>query len=106
MKLFLQTQGVYVWQVVLNGYNVPTTLPTYVVGKKLYERNSNSMYVILGDLAGSEFDRVMHSVSAKEIWDKLKNVYEGDTKVKNAKLRSNRSQFESLKIEESEDITN
>jgi hypothetical protein len=34
----------------------------------------------------------------------LKNVYEGDTKVKSAKLKSYRSQFESLKMEESEDI--
>ena len=46
----------------------------------------------------------MHCASAKEIWDKLKNVYEGDTKVKSAKLQSYRSQFESLKMEESEDI--
>jgi hypothetical protein len=46
----------------------------------------------------------MHCASTKEIWDKLKNVYEGDTKVKSAKLQSYISQFESLKMEESEDI--
>ena len=46
----------------------------------------------------------MYYESAKELWDKLKNVYEGDTKVKNAKLQSYRSQFESLKMEEYEDI--
>ena len=46
----------------------------------------------------------MHCSSAKVIWDKLKKVYEGDTKVKSAKLQSYRSQFESLKMEESEDI--
>jgi hypothetical protein len=62
------------------------------------------MYAILGGLAGSKFVKVMHCASAKEIWDKLKNVYEGDTKVKSAKLQSYRSQFESLKMEESEDI--
>jgi hypothetical protein len=43
--------------------------------------------------------------SAKELWDKLKKAYEGDTKVKNAKLQSYRIQFECLKMEESEDIT-
>jgi hypothetical protein len=37
------------------------------------------MYAILGGLAGSEFVKVMHCTSAKEIWDKLKNVYEGDS---------------------------
>ena len=99
MKLFLQTQGIDVWQTVLNGYNAPTTIPIDTAGKRLYESNFKAMYAILGGLTGSEFVKVMHCVSAKEIWDKLKNVYEGDTKVKNAKLKSDKSQFESLKME-------
>ena len=86
MKLFLHTQGVDVWQAVLNDYNVPATIPVDSVGKRLYENNSKAMYAILGGLAASEFVKVMHCASAKEIWDKLKNVYEGDTKVKSAKL--------------------
>jgi hypothetical protein len=59
MKLFLQAQGVYVWQVVLNEYSVPTTIPTDVAGKKLYESNSKAMYAILGGLTGSKFSKVM-----------------------------------------------
>ena len=35
----------------------------------------------------------------------LKYIYEGDAKVKNAKLQYFRSQFESLKMEENEDNT-
>jgi hypothetical protein len=104
MKLFLQTQGVDIWQVVLNEYKVLATIPIDVTGKRFYESNSKAMYAILGGLAESEFVKVMHCASAKEIWDKLKNVYEGDIKVKSAKLQSYRSQFESLKMEESEDI--
>jgi hypothetical protein len=46
----------------------------------------------------------MHCESKNELWDKLKKAYEGDTKVKNAKLQSYRIQFESLKMEEYEDI--
>ena len=49
MNFFLQTQGVDVRQYVMNEYNVPID----VVGKKLYESNSKSMYAILGGLAGS-----------------------------------------------------
>jgi hypothetical protein len=104
MKLFLQTQGVDIWKAVLNEYKVPTTIPIDSTCKRLYESNSKAMYAILGGLVGSKFVKVMHCESAKEIWDKLKNVYEGDTKVKSAKLQSYRSQFESLKMEESEDI--
>ena len=74
----------------LNEYKAPTTVPTYVAGKKLYESNSKAMYAILGGLAGSKFVKVMHCESAEELWEKLKKVYEGDTKVKNAKLQSYR----------------
>jgi hypothetical protein len=41
----------------------------------------------------------------KEIWDKLKNIYEGDEKVKEAKLQIFREKFEQLKMNEDEDIT-
>ena len=79
MKVFLQTQGVDIWQVVLNEYKVPTTIPIDATGKRLYESNSKAMYAILRGLAESEFVKVMHCPSAKKIWDKLKNIYEGDT---------------------------
>jgi hypothetical protein len=85
MKLFLHSQGVDVWQDVLNEYKALATIPTNVSQKKLYESNSKAMYAILGGLAGSKFAKVMHCESTKELWDKLKKVYEGDTKVKNAK---------------------
>ena len=53
MKLFLQTQGVDIWQAVLNEHKVPTTIPIDAIGKRLYESNSKAMYAILGGLAGS-----------------------------------------------------
>jgi hypothetical protein len=52
----------------------------------LSEYNSKAISVILNGLTGSEFVKVMHFDFAKEIWDKLKNVYEGDVKVKGVKL--------------------
>jgi hypothetical protein len=88
----------------LNEYKTPTIVPIDVTRKRFYENNSKSMYAILGGLAGSKFVKVMHCESAKELWDKLKKVYEVDTKLKNVKLQSYRIQFESLKMEESEDI--
>jgi hypothetical protein len=104
MKLFLQSQRVDVWQAMLNEYKAPEIVPTDAAGKKLYESNSKAMYAILGGLASSEFVKVMHCESVNDLWDKLKKVYEGDTNFKNAKLQSYRIQFESLKMEEYEDI--
>jgi hypothetical protein len=46
-----------------------------------------------------------NSKSAKEIWEKLRNIYEGDSKVKAAKLQTYRGQFEQLKMKKDEDIT-
>ena len=89
----------------LSEYKNPTTIPTYFAGKKHYESNSKAMYAILGGLEGSEFVKVMHCELAKELWDKLKKNYEGDAKVNNFKLQSYRIQFESLNMEENEDIT-
>jgi hypothetical protein len=46
----------------------------------------------------------LHIESTKEIWDKLQNIYEGDTKVKAAKLQTYRGQFKQLKMKEDENI--
>ena len=48
----------------------------------------------------------MHCESTKEIWDKLKNIYEGDDKVKGAKLQTYRGQFENLKNERGRKYSN
>ena len=86
MRLFLQDQGVNVWKVVVNRYNVPATPPIDQAAKKLYEDNSNAMNAILSGLAETIFVKVMHCEIVKEIWDKLKNIYEEDDRVKGAKL--------------------
>jgi hypothetical protein len=46
----------------------------------------------------------MHCDSAKDLWDKLQNIYEGYAKVKGAQLRIFRAKFETLKMKEDEDI--
>ena len=40
----------------------------------------------------------MNYDTANEVWDKLNNVYKGDSKVQKAKLQTYRSQFEGLKM--------
>ena len=44
--------------------------------------------------------------STKEMWDKLVNRYEGDTRVKSAKLQSCWMQYETLQMHEDESIAN
>lgn len=42
----------------------------------------------------------MHYKFAKEIWDKPHSIYEGDDKVKKAKIQTYRGKFDSLRIKE------
>jgi hypothetical protein len=48
--------------------------------------NSKEMNLILSGLAKDEFVKVMQLDSAKEMWDKLISIYEGNEKVKDSKL--------------------
>ena len=62
------------------------------------------MNAILNGLCEEEFIKVMHKDTAKEMWDTLENIHEGDKKVKTPKLQVNRAQFENLKMNDDEDI--
>jgi hypothetical protein len=71
---------------------------------KLDENNSKSKNALLNGLSDTVFTKVAHCKSSKEIWDRLRNIYEGDSKLKEAKLQTYRGQFEQLKMKEDEDI--
>ena len=62
------------------------------------------MITILSGLTEIVFVKVMHCETANEIWDKLRNIYEGDDKIKGEKLQAYRAQFENLKMKEEENI--
>jgi hypothetical protein len=90
MRSYLMALGCDVWLSVANGYKEPPIVPTDVAAKKLYNDNSRVVNAILGGLANSIFVKMMHCKSTKEIWDKLQILYEGDSKVKKAKLQTYR----------------
>jgi hypothetical protein len=46
----------------------------------------------------------MYYGSDKETWDKMKNIYEGYDKVKREKLQLYKGKFETLKMNEKENI--
>jgi hypothetical protein len=81
MRVYLQAQTTDVWKVVPNRYDISANPPTYAHLKKIYEDISKAMNAILSGLTETIFVKVMHCETMKEIWDKLKNIYEGDDKV-------------------------
>jgi hypothetical protein len=104
MRAYIHAQGFQVWKSIVDGYTTPTVPPTNEKAVKLGENNSKATNALLNGPSDTVFTKVAHCKYAKEIWDKIQNIYEGDTKVKEVKLQTYRCQFEQLKMKEDEDI--
>ena len=81
-----------------------STLPTDPDERKAYIPNAKALNSITSGITDSEFTKVMHCTSAKEMWEKLGCLCDGDSKVKKEKFQTHRRQFESLRMEDEEDI--
>ena len=90
MKTYIQAQGFEIWQSIVDGYKEPTILPTNERAIKIRKNNSKATNALLNGLCESIYTKVIHCKSVKEIWDKLQNIYEGDSKVKETKLQTYR----------------
>jgi hypothetical protein len=99
MKAYIQAQGFQVWQSIVDGYTTPTVPPTNEKAVKLGENNFKAINALLNGLNDTIFTKVAHCKSAKEILDKLRNIYEGYSKVKTSKLQTYRGQFRTTKNE-------
>eukprot|EP00253_Pinus_taeda_P019660 PITA_19660 len=97
---YLQSLGAEVWGIVEGGYNFPSAIPTDAAEKKQYELNAKAVTVLLGSLTQSEFMKVMHFKSAKEMWDKIILSYKGDEQVKRAKFKLLESEFKEVLLVE------
>jgi hypothetical protein len=104
MRTYLMALGVDVWDVVETGYIKPVVLASKD-DKLEFSFNAKGMNAILNGLAEAEFVKVMHLQTAKEMWDKLISNYEGNEKVKDAKLQTFRLKFEQLKMNEDETVS-
>jgi hypothetical protein len=104
VKTYLMSLGVEIWYSFVNGYVIPNNAPTDPNEKNLMICNSKDIHVILEALAPTIVRKMMGYSTAKEVWDKLKSIYEGDPKVKQVKLQRHRAEFENLKMNEKEDI--
>jgi hypothetical protein len=88
MKTYIHAQGFEIWQSIVDGYIVPTVSPTNDKAMKLSQNNYKATNALLNGLGETIFTKVSHYKYAKEIWDKLQNIYEGYSKVKAAKLQT------------------
>jgi hypothetical protein len=104
MKTYIQAQGFEICQSIVDGYTTPIVPPTNDKAVKLGQNNSKATNALLNGLSETIFTKVAHCKSAKEIWEKLQNIYEGDSKFKATKLEIYRGQFKQLKMKEDKNI--
>ena len=104
MKIYIQARGFEIWQSIVDGYTTPVVPPTNDKEMKLGQNNSIATNELLNGLGESIFTKVANCKFTKEIQDKLGNIYEGDSKVKETKLQTYIGHFKQLKMKEDEDI--
>jgi hypothetical protein len=74
MKTYIQAHRFQVWKSIVDGYTVPIVPPTNEKAVKLGENNFKSINALLNGLSDTIFTKVAHCKSAKQIWDKLRNI--------------------------------
>jgi hypothetical protein len=104
MKTYIHAQGFEIWKSIVDGYIVPSVLSANDKEVKLGQNNSIATNALMNGLAEMVFTKVSHCKSCKDIWDKLRNIYEGDSKFKEAKLQTYKGQFKQLNVKEDENI--
>jgi hypothetical protein len=72
--------------------------------EELNQREGKSKSYILFYLDDSIFPKIIGAKIAKEAWDILKLDYKGNAKVKIVRLQTLRTQFETIKMSESESV--
>lgn len=93
------------WKVVETKYMQLTNGPTTPNEIEAYEENEWASYAIFSTLSKTKLVKVVALDTAYEIWERLKNIYEGNDRVKLAKMQIAKGRYENLKMEEGEDIT-
>jgi hypothetical protein len=104
MKTYFLDLGVDVCLFIVIGYKSPKTPPIDPDEKKSCSCNYKARHNILNALSPTIQSKVICCNSDKEVWDKLKNIYEGDEKFKQVKIQLHRAKFENMKMKESENI--
>jgi hypothetical protein len=104
MKTYIQAHGFKIWQSVVDGYKEPTVPLTNEREIKLGQNNSKATNALMNGICESIFTKVIHCKYAKDISNKLQNIYEEDSNFKATKIQTYRGQFEQLKMKEDENI--
>jgi hypothetical protein len=93
------------WRIVMEGYVILDPNNKSSDDDKNEELNDRALSVLCKALALSEFNRVKGHEKANEIWEKLMEIYEGTSTVKEAKLCVYKGKFNEFTLKKDEDVS-
>ena len=107
MRFHLRSQGL--WDVVMTDQDPPPLRanPTMAHIKEYEEqklKKDRAITCIHSGLADHVFTKIMNLETPKQVWEKLKEEYEGGERVKKVKILTLKREFELMKMKESETL--
>ena len=69
-------------------------------GKKILVNDAKAKNIIISEIIEYAYHKVLGCKTAKNVWDKLENIYAGDSNVKEAKLKIYGVKFQQLRMKE------
>ena len=109
MKALLGSQDA--WEVVEDSFEELFDTTGYTVAqnkvlKELWSKDKAALYMLFRAVDESGFEKIARATTSKEAWDTLEKVFKGTDRVKQVRLQTLRDEFESMKMKESENVSN
>jgi hypothetical protein len=93
------------WRIVMEGYVILDPKKKTDDDDKNEKFNYRALSVLYNALAISIFNRVKGLEKANEIWEKLMEIYEGTSTIKEAKLYVYKGKFNEFAMKKDEDVS-
>ena len=108
MKALLGSQDA--WEVVEKGFEEPKDTTGYTAAqnkalKELRSKDKAALYMLFRAVDESGFEKIARATTSKEAWDTLEKVFKGTDRVKQVRLQTLRGELESMKMKESENVS-
>lgn len=110
IKMLTFLIGKDLWEIIESGYEEPTdwnalTANERTSRKEARKKNAQALFHIQIALDKSLFPRISGATTTKDAWKTLQEAYQGSDQVKVVKLQTLKREFENLKMQEAESIS-
>ena len=98
------------WELVKEGFEEPTDTTSYTAAqnnvlKELRSKDKATLYMLFRAVDESDFKKIMRATTLKVPRDTLEKVFKGTDRIKQVCLQTLRGELESMKMKESENVS-